>query len=198
MFKRLNIQHIHRVEDNLAWARELQKTVQQQANTGVISRLTESIALAAGRQHRLAIILLALSACRFSELKRIELSAIIDNRPQVIIQPKTGISRLVSEIYLTDGADTSTLDVTAPVLLQNYESLRIEMLRCIPSKVRTILKYQNDKTHIFRHIRASFKSWKGLSTSEISEYFAHQSEEATREYINTGLFEIFNQTQKGD
>jgi len=167
-------------------------TVEDLADEGLLSRVSEQIALSSRRDHWLPITLLCLSACRFSELKLLDLGAVIDQRPQSIIMPKTKQTRLISGVYVSDRADKSTLSATTKVLHTNYESLRIEMLRCTPSNIRTILKFQNDKTHIFRHLRASFMSWKGVPTEKISEYFAHQSVEATREYINTGLFPIFN------
>lgn len=195
MRKRVDINTIEVIERNIRWANALSLTVDQLAEQGAISKVARKITRGVNRDHRLATILLCLGAIRFKEIQCIDLGAILSDRVQVIEQPKTKTSRLLSNLYLTNRASRATLTADTKKTISSYDALRLQILDSTPSKIRTILKFQNDKTHIFRHLRASFMNWRGIDIPEISEYFAHQSEQATREYINTGLFEIFNKTQ---
>lgn len=196
MRKRVGINAVEEVEQNLAWSRALAHTLDQLTNESVISQVARRIVLKTNRDHRLMATLLCLSTCRFKEVKRIDMSKVLDDRVQVVKQYKTGSDRLISNLYLTPQAHRETLRADVKKKIAGYESLRVQLIDSTPSRVRTILQFQNSRTHIFRHLRASFMLWRGNDLSEITEYFAHKSEQATRDYIHTGLFEIFNSTQK--
>lgn len=194
--KRITSQTIHEVEKSISWARALQMTLDALGSEKQVDPVSIQITKAIDRWHWLPSVLLALTCSRFADLQKIKLEHILLGRPQTILQAKTKEMRTLPNLFLINESLSHSLDPTAKIMHSNYDSLRMAIQKAVPSHVRQVLKNQNDATHIFRHLRASFFKSRGWSVSEIKDFFQHKDEQATLEYIHEGLFEISTQNQK--
>lgn len=186
--KRFTNQYIYELEKSITWARALQPTVDLLASEGQIDLVSKEITHNVARPHWFPAVLLALTCCRFAELEKINLSDIIAGKPQSIREGKTHNMRLLPNLWIADERERSKLDASAKIIHSEYPALKSAIHRATPRHIREKLKDQNDGTHIFRHLRASFFADIGWSTEMIQEFFAHKNADATRKYIHEGLF----------
>lgn len=184
-------QRLAEQEETLAWARSLNCTLKKLVDEGEIDRVSYQITDTIASIHWLPAILLALSSCRFSDLKKISLGDIKAGRLQLLLEGKTGELRVLENLHLGEREQDVKLNEGARLMYTNYGSLKEAIQRSTPREVRKVLKGKYDGTHIFRHLRASFMFFRGVKEEEIQRVFNHKSRKTTQHYIHGGLFPFF-------
>lgn len=187
MARSATVNDIFQVELSISWARELQKTIKQLSKMGVMSALEASIPLRVNSLHWLPACLQCLSSCRFNELEQISLQDILYSLPQRIFQKKTKTFREINHLFLVEESKDLGLDFNAKIMHTSYDSYRNDLERSLPLHICEALKDSHSMTHVFRHLRASWMHANKVPIQEISEYFQHQSIEATRKYIHENI-----------
>jgi len=190
--ERITARTIHNVELSIAWARQLQFTIDELTRNDVIDPFSAIISRSVTRWHWLPTALLALTCARFGDLEKIQLDKILRGELQSFKQQKTSTRRTMPNLFLMEKADRVGLDPSARIMNTGYNSLRLEIHESTPTEISKLLVNQNDATHIFRHLRASWMHSCGQSEEDIQDFFKHTEIAATREYIHEGLF---NSTQ---
>jgi len=186
-YRRIQVSRIHDVEENLAVASRLQLALEMMLRNGKIDTLTYNIVVRVPRLQRLETCLLAATACRYSELQLIEIERLTEGQAFMIIQPKTKSPRILSGIEEMATIDWAGVNLSCRYPLTNYDMSRRAISRVVPGELRQALLNENDKTHIFRHLRATWMKMLGFDIGEIANYLGHTNIDSTRQYIHKSL-----------
>lgn len=185
---KVDITRIYEVERSLQWARALQEAVDKLTKAGYISTEARNICKSVSRLSWLPACLQALTFCRFSELKSIDLGELLVSDKITLKQSKTKTDRIVYLQHFDLELDAYDLEPDARILHTNYDAYRNDLKRVIPRRIHKVLEFSSDITHVFRHLHASYLHASGYTIKEIMAEFGHTSEETTRRYIHPELF----------
>jgi len=186
-YRRIQVSRIHDIEENLAVASRLQLALGMMLRNGKIDTLTYNIVERVPRLQRFETCLLAATACRYSELQLIEIERLTEGKAFMIIQPKTRSARILSGIEEMTKVDWTGVNLSCRYPLTNYDMSRRAISKVVPGELRQALLNENDKTHIFRHLRATWMRMQGFEITEIKNYLGHTNIDSTRQYIHESL-----------
>lgn len=184
----IQIKKIEEVERSISLANHIIGRMQIAAEKEMISQLSMEVCTALRSVTRLEACLLAWCHCRFSELVYVDIGEILDGKSWPLYQPKTKKSRMIVALPEGDIDSQPTRFLLHRLNSRHYDSLRFAIERATPAPVRDVLVHQKDKTHLFRHIHASFLAKKGVAIDDIKAEFSHSSPAVTLEYIHEELF----------
>lgn len=128
--------------------------------------------------------LLAWTKCRYAELNSIDMRALLAGETLVIPSSKNGPTRLVSGWPELLWPYWKPVPPDVKITVISYDSL-CQRIRRAARRVHVRLpKDAHDKTHIFRHLHASWRAANGAPIADISAELGHTSELSTRQYIH--------------
>lgn len=188
-------QRIENLEKLRSWRRIFLQRARRERSNNNISALTLRIAESQNLLHSVSTLILALTACRFGDIKYIKLTDITDQKPVYIRQTKGHSLRRLPGLEGFTFSEVTNLDPTVKIPETSYDALRFSLQQRVPNRLKEILERHFNHTHVFRHLRASFMKYQGYSESEIQLFFKHQQAETTRGYIHEALFKLFTQNQ---
>lgn len=185
---RISSLFVTQLERSLSLANVLLTCLDHSVESGDLDPISYNILLKTPRLSRLEAIIQAWTCCRYSEIDYVDLNAMISGKRLCVYQPKNKGNRYVDPFPFFDIIPNHYLDVNYRVRYISYDSYQRSIARCVPEHVGSVLSACNDKTHIFRHLRASYFYSIGFNISDISTFFGHKSRDATIRYIHDDLF----------
>lgn len=186
--KRIDYRTIHRVEETVFCASELNKTIHHMMRNGEIDPYSYEICQSVESLATCQVFLMAIFSIRFSEISQINPTDVKFMRTIKVLQPKTGKMRVIIHPEVPQNFQYTFNSMAVNFELISYDGVKAAINRAIPEDLKKKLSGSHSSTHIFRHLRASWLNARGISKDLIREYFDHESEETTSKYIHQGLF----------
>lgn len=190
--KRFSAKDINKLEMLLRLGGAALRVVLRHANQGKIDPVTAHLVLAIGRMETGEASLLAWGAFRYKELDQIDVRSWAGGQNINIRQTKTDQPRGVTGISTDDRLEFSDVEVTESMRIVNYDSLHYAIANSMPIRLREVLSGCQNKTHVFRHLRASWMLQQGSKLYQIQKFFGHKNSESTEQYIHEALFPVFD------
>lgn len=127
-----------------------------------------------------------ITSLRFSDLYELELSKINKTKSLLLIQHKTKRTKAINFFFLNNELVKATHAIVSFKSLFNYEQLRKEIKRLnLLLQRNNQLNYCN-KSHLFRHLRATHLNNSNASPRAIAEQLGHMDLESQKWYIHGG------------
>lgn len=175
---------IREVHQQRALSNALDSCVLPWALRGDIDPLSARIITRVPESCRPVAILLAALHCRYSELERLDMTALIERRLLQIHVLKGGISHTCRPRPLGDATCWQQVSPDAPLASICYdtmcERIRIATRRASVPHINGILS----ATHIFRHLWASWRASQGDEITTIASALGHRSLTSAQVYLH--------------
>jgi len=170
---------------------KLLSLVHEAAEAGFVDPLSLLIVERVDRFNRSAVCLLALTCLRYSDLYNLDISAYLSGQDVSLKQNKTG--SIIKLPALPKGLLSQSRRIHVPVhpLNQSYSSVRHSLGKAVPLFLARSLEENAHKTHIFRHLRASYLISKSHTHREISVILGHHGNTAVNSYVHNNLVQYF-------
>lgn len=181
-------QAIREVHQQRALSNALDSCVLPWTLRGDIDPLSALIITRVPESCRPVAILLAALHCRYSELERLDMTALIERRLLQIHVLKRGISHTCRPRPLGDAILWQEVFPDAPLASICYdtmcERIRIATRRAAIPHLDGILS----ATHTFRHLWASWRASKGDDITAIASALGHRSPTSAHAYIHDAYY----------
>ena len=128
--------------------------------------------------------LLAWTKCRYNELARLNLAALVDGRAIDVPASKHGRSRRIPGYHMSVATHWLPVDPATPITLISYDALCARLKRAQQRAGIQLPRNAKDKTHVFRHLHASWRAAEGYPLEAISAELGHHSSSSTEKYIH--------------
>lgn len=129
-------------------------------------------------------ILLACYRLRYAELARFDLPAYASGRPQRLQRVKGSASLHIQPIHDPTSPEWRRVDPQTPVVLVSYDSLAHDLAYARDRAGIHLAGDHFDRTHIFRHLHASWLHSAGVPVGIIARALGHHSPASTASYIH--------------
>lgn len=162
----------------------LDQTINHLARSGVVDPLSYLVLSTVPPSAYVPCALLAWSKCRWNELVTIDLPGVIAGQPIRIEASKGSRPRTLPGWPLTLAPCWARVDPSAPLLIISYDAVCQRLAQARRRAGIELPAQAKDKTHIFRHLYASWLHAQGESLHVIAARLGHRSESSTRHYIH--------------
>lgn len=150
------------------------------------------------RQHKLEILLLALTLLRFKDCKSLDHESFLNNNELIILQGKTKRPVQLQPLFLSDNSQRRLSLPIVSVFTDSYDKFNYTLQNAIPTWLKQSLKTERSVTHIFRFLRTSFMYLKHNDFYLSSRYLGHKDPESVRSYVPPELLTLYsNYLSKG-
>jgi len=126
----------------------------------------------------------AWTLCRYGEIKQISIRSLKKNEDIIIKSSKSDHVRSVPLPSFLIPESLKTIKVKTKIQVVSYDSYKDSIARIIDNLDYFVFSDILNRTHIFRHLEATFLQKSGVSISDISYKLGHISDSATFEYIH--------------
>jgi hypothetical protein len=179
--------------ENTLYARSvLLQVLEREVSRGIIPQVAFTICSAVSPTSGCGACIQALYTLRLSEAKRVDVERILLSQSQVILQPKTKVSKFLWSLdckeFVASCNITSDVD-PFPMSDGNYINA---LNRVIPSELKSILISELNASHIFRHLQCCFMKSKHITDDVISNRLGHNSDSAISSYTHPQLISYFH------
>ena len=144
---------------------------------------------------RVPAFMLALTACRWSELQQSWFQDLAHSRILQVPSSKHSHPRKLGPFGSLIGSYWKPVAHTAYITVSSYDSVLRFLQKARKEAGFAPLLPHLDGSHIFRHIRASSMFERGYTINEVARWLGHKSTESTSAYVHH--LSWFKQGQKG-
>jgi len=184
-------EHITRVEHNLYLGDAFRKKLFDLTQIGKISEVSYSILNGSPPLLYLPISLQILYLLRLSELHQIKFDSLLFGMSQTILQTKTSTPKVLVPVDLSTYLRLIDVDIETQILFCSHSNYIAALSKIIPAKILGCLESEFNKSHVFRHIHASFLKSKNVPPNVIAESLGHTSLSSQDAYIHNSLSVFF-------
>ena len=185
------IQWLFEVEKTLDFQNTMSHCLQKAAVDRLIDPLSFAVADKVDRLARTHALIQAAYALRFSEVFALNMGAMAFGRPQEMVQTKVFQHRYLAPFPSWDESMSSSYFPPLRTMFVDRQSYANQLDKMVPVEVKRHLIDCMDKTHVFRHFRASWMIARGYTMAQVQKFFAHAEESSTRCYVHDGLINYF-------
>lgn len=122
--------------------------------------------------------------CRYGELKQIKIQSIKKRKELEIRSSKGEHVRLVPAVPFSDSADLKSIKDKTKIQVVSYDSYKDSISRVLFELNILFDEGILNRSHIFRHLEATFLSNRGVPIEKISYMLGHITDSSTSEYIH--------------
>jgi len=178
------MKHLQGLEADSVVGAALSTWVSRLARGGLIDPVSSLICMRVRGALKLPVSLLALTMVRYSELKFIDIRALLSGFPFKVYQPKTREYREVwGQGPVIDGWELLPYE-NVDVGRFGYDAVCSCLSKAIPEEVSLRIWNRSDKTHIFRHLGASWAALNGWGNEIISAKLGHANPASNESYLH--------------
>lgn len=131
-------------------------------------------------------------ALRLSELHLVDINKFASGESQILFQTKNSAQKFLPSINLPPQTRNLLLGRHLSLINSTHTSYILSYNDCIPDYLLYLLRDEMNKSHIFRHIRASYLLFKGFTPEEIQSVLGHLDINTQSRYIHEELFSLFS------
>lgn len=164
--------------------------VEAMVREGTLDPMSYRIITALPRSAQGVSTLLAWSHCRWSELRSVDLPALIHRAPLRIRGTKGSADRIVQPRPAGDAVLWATVPHNAPLCTISYDTVCANIRLASRRLGLPDLAGCQRSTHLFRHCWASWQAALGTDLSDISAGLGHHQSESTAHYIHPELVDL--------
>ena len=137
--------------------------------------------------------LLAWTRCRWSELAQIDVRDIREGRPMHLRAVKGSKPRHAPKLPLLAQRHLASISPATPLCTVRYDTLIQDIDLARHAAHVYLPEGAKDKTHLFRHLWASWRAAHGASIEAIADGLGHRSTDSTLHYVHP--YESLTETQ---
>jgi len=185
-------QYLAQVEANLRVSDALFNYCKQLRTLDLIDPISLSIINSAYPLCRLAMCLQVIYSLRLSEIHHVDLNCLLFGKSQTIIQPKTKAFKFLPSIDLSSFIRQTDIHDNISILPMSHSSYIERFKNIVPLFVQQILIDEHDRSHVFRHLQASFMKSQNIPLDIISAKLGHSDSQSVRAYLHNDLINYFH------
>jgi len=153
--------------------------------------ISQAIVLSVNRHYRLDAWILATTCLRYSDVIKLDLFEWLTGSTQIIKQAKVKSEITIKPLLNLNRMEGMHLLKDVHQFFWSYNKLRRAIQQSIPRDLKPHLKKQNNATHIFRYLRASYLHSIGKEDKFVARLLGHSDDQSVSCYYIPKAIEIF-------